>query len=81
MGFEQKDLSGVLFKNDRKEQPNHPDYTGNALIEGTAYWLSAWIKEGARGKFMSLSFKVKEAAPAKTTAKPRGEDLDDSIPF
>lgn len=53
-------LRGVLFKNDRKESANHPDYKGNAEVEGVEYWLSAWIKEGAKGKFMSLSFTAKE---------------------
>jgi hypothetical protein len=52
--------SGALFKNDRKEKPNHPDYTGSAEIEDVDYWLSAWIKDGKKGKFMSLSFKPKE---------------------
>lgn len=51
---------GVLFKNDRKEQDNHPDYTGKIDVGGVEYWLSAWIKEGQRGKFMSLSIKPRE---------------------
>lgn len=71
--------SGALFKNDRKEQPNHPDYKGSAEIDGVDYWLSAWIKEGKSGKFMSLSFKPKEEqsyrAPATTA-----DDMGD-VPF
>lgn len=66
MAYEQKDNSGVLFKNDKKESEKHPDYKGNALINGQQYWISAWIKDGKKGKFMSISFKEKDInKPAK----------------
>ena len=85
MAAEQRDNSGALFKNDRKESDQHPDYTGRAMIEGVEYWLSAWIKQsGDRPKFMSISFKPKEAKPEKPTrqAQPsRAADFDDEIPF
>lgn len=75
---------GVLFKNDRKEQDNHPDYKGSINVGGTEFWLSAWIKEGQKGKFMSLSIKAKEDAPAKPQPKRQptmmGDDLSD-VPF
>ena len=44
--MEKKDNSGVLFKNDKKESGNQPDYKGNITVNGVEYWLSAWIKEG-----------------------------------
>ncbi len=59
MGYDNTN-SGVLFKNDRKQGANHPDYKGNINIEGTEYWLSAWIKQGKQGKFMSLAVTKKE---------------------
>lgn len=60
---------GVLFKNDRKESESHPDYKGNVNVNGVEFWLSAWMKEGAKGKFMSLSVQPKNAAPAPAPAQ------------
>lgn len=60
MAYEKKDMSGSLFKNDRKEKDSHPDYQGDIIIDGKHYWLSGWIKEGQKGKFFSLAAKPKE---------------------
>lgn len=76
---------GVLFKNDRKDSDKHPDYTGNINVDGTEFWLSAWIKEGKKGKFMSLSLKSKDEKVA--AAKGAGgmarlsDDMNDDVPF
>jgi hypothetical protein len=61
MAYEQRDNSGSLFRNERKDKDSHPDYTGNGMIDGKGYWFSAWIKKDRNGKsFMSMSFKPKE---------------------
>lgn len=66
---------GVLFRNDRKSHDNQPDYKGQVNIGGVEFWLSAWIKEGKKGKFMSLSVSAKEEArpAAKPAARPKDE--------
>jgi hypothetical protein len=66
-------LRGVLFKNDRKEKDTHPDYKGSCEVDGEEYWISAWIKEGRNGKFMSLSFTEKEDQKPAPAPPPRGD--------
>ena len=80
MEQQKRDNSGVLFKNDKKEQEKHPDYKGSIMVDGTEYWLSAWIKEGKSGKFMGLAVSPKDAQPP--ASKPIPSNLkDDDIPF
>lgn len=85
---------GVLFKNDRKGHESQPDYTGKLNVGGVEFWLSAWIKTGQKGKFMSLSVKAKDEQAERRkpaiggtkqgevyrTASSRGAP-DDDIPF
>jgi hypothetical protein len=85
MAYETKDNSGSLFRNDKREKDSHPHATGTAIIDGVAYWVSAWTKEGKNGKFQSLSFKRKEERAQEIRQEARGSslgrDLDDDIPF
>ena len=78
--MEKRDNSGVLFKNDKKENEKHPDYKGNIMVDGNEYWLSAWIKEGKMGKFMGLAVSPRDAQPPASKPLPKNLD-DDSIPF
>lgn len=88
MAYEQRDNTGSLFKNDRKETDSHPDYKGSALIGGVDHWLDAWINTAKDGsKYMSLKMKPKEARQgdgSQGAPTPRGrfdDELDDSVPF
>lgn len=83
MAYEQKDMSGTLFKNDRREKESHPHAKGSAMIDGVEYWVSAWTKDGSKGKFQSLSFQRKEQRqPERQQAsRPAPRELDDEIPF
>ena len=63
--MEKRDNSGALFTNDKREKETHPHYQGKATINGVDYYVSAWVKDGQKGKFQSLSFK-----PVQEQAKP-----------
>lgn len=80
--MEKKDNSGALFKNERKTKDTHPSHTGKVTIAGVEYWISAWVKEGSKGRYFSLSFKPKEERqeqPAKQS-QPVFDD-NSEIPF
>lgn len=84
MAYEQRPNTGSLFKNDRKETDNHPDYKGTALVEGLGEcWLDAWINTAKDGsKYMLLKFKPKEARAETATPAPASAYDDDSdVPF
>jgi hypothetical protein len=80
MAYEQRDCTGTLWINDKKEKgDNKPDRKGDCLIDGKPYWLSGWIKKGNGGDpFLSLSFTPKDAQTKPTREPPPSED---EVPF
>jgi uncharacterized protein (DUF736 family) len=77
---------GAIFKNEDKQQDNHPDYKGSLNVNGVDLWVSGWLKtsEKTGKKFMSLSVKPKDAASVKQASKPKSsgfDDMNDDVPF
>jgi hypothetical protein len=83
MAFQQKENSGSLFANDKREKDTHPTHTGSCNIGGAEFYISAWVRESSNGrKFFSMAFKPKgekrEPAPYPTGGT---AEFDDKIPF
>ena len=76
-------FTGILSKNDRKTADTHPDIKGQCEIDGVQYWMDGWAKKRTSdgGKFYSMKFKRKDAAPAQKPVQQRATVEDDSIPF
>jgi hypothetical protein len=75
MADKQHDNSGILFRNHDKSGERDRDYKGEATISGVEYWMSGWIKEGKKGKFMTFSFKQKDALKEMAGAAPHSDDI------
>jgi hypothetical protein len=72
----QRENCGILFRNDRKESTNHPDYAGSLNVGGVDYFMNGWVKQGQKGKFLSLSVRPKDIGETKQ-AVPRSRDFHD----
>ena len=58
----EKDNRGAIWGNTRKQKETHPDFTGNAMIDGVEYNVAAWKRRpNANPKAPSLSFKFEKA--------------------
>lgn len=81
---EQKPFSGALFKNDKGDNANRPDYKGTYTDgQGNQFWVSAWVKDSAKGqKYMSLSMQPKTDQVAAPTVSVSNSTSDESqLPF
>lgn len=83
---QRKDNTGAIFKNDKKESDSHPDYKGQAMIDGSEYWISVWINESKAGrKYMSVKFNQKEGVQNQGASQAQQQqltqDFEDDIPF
>ena len=50
MEYEQKDMDGVAFANDKKSEDWHADWNGHAMIDGSMYWVNMYDNVSKAGK-------------------------------
>lgn len=80
----EKDNRGAIWANKEKKKDTHPDFRGNATIDGVEYWVSAWKRKAdANPKAPSLSFAFEKKEVVASAASPTSSPVDDSdeIPF
>jgi hypothetical protein len=59
MAYEPRNNSGIMFPNTRKKpESRQPDFTGTIIVDGVEYEISAWEREGRRGKFWSIALQT-----------------------
>ena len=82
MAYQRKDNTFSAFKNTRRSKDTHPQLTGDAMIDGQAYWVNVWTKKDKNGDtYISGSIQKKDLSKAKDAVKSGGDDFEDSIPF
>jgi hypothetical protein len=76
MNFQQRDLTGSLFRNERKSKDTDADFTGSVRIGGYEYWVNAWGKTSAKSgkRYLSLSLRPKRVAEERRS-------VEDAIDF
>ncbi len=85
--MDNKDLRGVLFKNNKKEEGSkQPDYTGSVLVNGKEWRLAGWKELSSKGtKYLSLrlSEPMEQQAPQPQRSQPAKAEpeFDQDIPF
>lgn len=79
MGYEHKENSGSLFRNESKKSDNHPDYTGKINFKGETLDLSGWIKDTNGKKWLSLSVREPRQIDANVPSESVPNDSD--LPF
>ena len=74
--MENKDMSGVLFPVENKQSDKHPNLTGNVIIKGEKFYLSAWTNTSKNGKkYISLTANAEQKKQDNTPTQ------NDDIPF
>lgn len=85
MAYEQKNMKGGAFHNDKKGNERAPDYKGSAKIEDKDYWVAIWNAKSQEGKeYLSISFELKgEPQPEPETPKEEVslEAISADVPF
>lgn len=82
MAYETKPGQGSIFKNEKKTENTHPDYTGSCVTpDGTECWISLFVKKpDGKKPFFSVSIRPKQEQQQSKKQELLPMD-DDDLPF
>lgn len=77
---------GSIWRNEKKQTEQHPDFTGKCDINGVEFWIAGWKRKAGdnpKSPALRLAFTPKdEPKPTPVTPQqPAAADFDDDIPF
>jgi len=78
------ELRGAMFRNDKGDNPNRPDYRGRCQIDGKPFRISGWVRQARTTgqNYLSLAFTADEAAPVPTPPDVPAQPVEeDPLPF
>lgn len=78
--MEQKNNSGVAFKNNYKERETQPDFKGNVIVNGTPMDVAMWVKKDKNGNDY-FSFSFSEPYVKKDEPQSAPSTSNDDLPF
>jgi hypothetical protein len=62
MTYTPKDLTGTLFKNEKRQKDSDPQYNGTVFIGGEPYWINLWRNTKEDGRhWLAVKLKPKQA--------------------
>ena len=81
--YEQKDMTGSMFQNDKGDNAARPDMRGTVTINGVKYSLSAWnnVAKSSGKEYISIKVSEFEERQQGQSNGAANQSLDDSIPF
>jgi hypothetical protein len=65
--MEQKENTGAIFLNDKREKDTQPMYKGKLNYKGQDIEIALWVRDGKNGKF----FSAKLSEPYQKTDTPK----------
>ena len=83
--------SGRIFKNEKREKETHANGRGEGEVtcphcqNRVLFFIDSWIKQGAKGVWSSLAFKVKDKQPGASAPQgamrgPVGSQAEMAVP-
>lgn len=81
--FELGDDKIIIFKNNFKNKPGHPDLVGKINVNGEIREIVLWVKTGRKGEYWSGQHNPPYSPDSQPSAPqtPRQKAEDDFDPF